>query len=314
MKYKVYVDGQEGTTGLKIFERLDKRDDLEILKIDSDKRKDLSERKKFINSADIVFLCLPDDASREAVTLLENSKTKIIDASTAFRTDDNWVYGIPELTGMRTKISNAKKVSNPGCHATGFIMLLKPLIEKGLISNDALISATSVTGYSGGGKKLIEKYQNKDNFNRVSPPLHYALNLNHKHLKEMQKISGSNHTPIFTPILGNFYNGMVVSIPIHKISFEKNINPTDIHSLYKEYYNNQKFVKIMDLDFDKYLDEGCLPPTTCNETNNIELFVFGNEDRLLLSARFDNLGKGASGAAIQNMNIMLGLNEFSGLI
>lgn len=313
MRYKIYVDGQEGTTGLKIFERLEGRDDIEILKIDSEKRKDLSERKKFINEADLVFLCLPDDASREAVTLLENNKTKIIDASTAFRTDPNWAYGLPELFGHREKIKNSQKVANPGCHATGFIMLLKPLVERGLISKEIKSSSISITGYSGGGKKLIEKYQGNENFPRLYAPLHYALTLNHKHLKEMQKIVGLDIPPIFTPILGNYYNGMVVSIPLHRSNFIKNISRKDLHSFYREYYEDEYFVKIMDLDFEKYLIDGCLDPTTCNETNGIEIFILGNDETLLLSSRFDNLGKGASGAAIQNMNIMLNLEETIGL-
>lgn len=314
MKYKVYVDGQEGTTGLKIFERLDKRDDLEILRIDIDKRKDTLERKKFINEADIVFLCLPDDASREAVTLLDNDKTKIIDASTAFRTNPDWVYGISELRNQKTKLIEAKRVANPGCHATGFIMALRPLIEEGVISKSYPFTATSITGYSGGGRKLIEKYQNLDLKDKLTPPRPYALTLNHKHLKEMQIITGLDYAPIFTPILGNFFQGMIVSIPLYLRSFEKNINIKDLHALLSEYYADQKFVKIMDLDFEKYLDDGCLEATSCNNTNTIEIFILGNEDRILLTSRLDNLGKGASGAAVQNMNIMLGIDEVTGLI
>ncbi|HPO50129.1 MAG TPA: N-acetyl-gamma-glutamyl-phosphate reductase, partial [Spirochaetota bacterium] len=234
--------------------------------------------------------------------------------STAFRTDPSWAYGIPELKGQREKILRSNKIANPGCHATGFIMLLKPFIEKGILSKDMSFSATSLTGYSGAGKKMIERYQNKDFSEKLQPPAHYALTLNHKHLKEMQKITDLTYPPIFTPIISSYYQGMIVSIPVHRRELSSDLSLSDFHFILKDYYKDEKFVKVMDLDFDKYLEDGFLSPVKCNDTNNIELFVFGNEDRFLLSSRFDNLGKGASGAAVQNMNIVLGFDETAGLI
>lgn len=316
MKYKIFVDGQEGTTGLKINERLSTRDDIEILKIDTDKKKDISERKKFINEADIVFLCLPDTASKESVTLVENQKTKIIDASTAHRTNPEWVYGLPELNkNQRNLIKNSKRVAVPGCHATGFVIIVYPLIQSKILEKDYPFFCTSLTGYSGGGKKMIEEYEtNRTTKDKYCVPRPYSLKLNHKHLPEMQKITGINFPPIFNPIVSDFYNGMAVSIPIIKRIMKKKMSSKDLQIFYKEYYENEFFIKVIDYPIDDYLDNGFFPVDYRKNTNFLDIVVCGNEEDSLIIARFDNLGKGASGAAIQNMNIMLGVEETKGLI
>lgn len=312
MKYKVFVDGQEGTTGLKIREYLAKRDDLSILEIDASKRKDKEARKLLLNEADIAFLCLPDEVARESATLVTNPRTKIIDASTAFRTNDDWVYGLPELHNRREKIATSKRVSNPGCHATAFILSMYPLVQNGIVPQDYPIFAQSITGYSGGGKKLIQAYESeqKEAWNSPKP---YALSLHHKHLPEMKKMVGLSYDPIFTPIVANYYKGLAVSIALHPRMFQKKMGAKDIHELLSSYYEGEKFVSVMPYDSDANLDNGFFSITGCNDTNRSEIFVFGEEDRVLLLCRLDNLGKGASGAAIQNMNIMLGLEEGLGL-
>jgi len=306
-KTKIFVDGQEGTTGLEINERLLKRNDVELLKIDPEKRKDAVERAKYLNEADIVFLCLPDDAARESVSFIHNPSTRVIDASTAHRTAGDWVYGIPELSAEhRENIGNAKRVSNPGCFATGFAMLIYPLVREGIIPVDYPVTCHSVTGYSGGGKTLIQRFNAEENAEKLNSPCFYALGLNHKHLPEMQKHSGLSQPPIFTPIVSKYYRGMVVAIPLH-IHTAKLLN-----SFYSDYYKGQPFVKVMPMDFET--EWGYLTAESCNNTNNIEILTFGNDTQTLLAARFDNLGKGASGAAIQNMNVMLGVDETYGLI
>lgn len=309
MKYKIYVDGQEGTTGLEIFKRLDKRNDVEILKIDTDKRKDIEERKKFLDTADFVFLCLPDVAAREAVSLIENPDVRVIDASTAHRIDDNWTYGIPELSSdHREKIKSSKRLSNPGCFASGFNILMYPLIKNGYVQNDYPVTCHSVTGYSGGGNKLISIYESGEYKDTLGSPCFYALDLHHKHIPEMQKHSGLMKPPLFTPIVCNYYRGMTVAIPFH-IG-----NAKEIRDFYADYYNNQPFIKVMPFGYQKELELGYLNAESCNNTNNMEILVFGNDTQLLTVARFDNLGKGASGAAIQNLNIMLGIDETYSLI
>lgn len=318
MKYKVYVDGQEGTTGLKINERLAGRDDIEILKIDSDKRKDADERKKFINMADIVFLCLPDAASIEAVSMIEegNKKTRVIDASTAYRTDDNWVYGLPEISSQqREKIKNARFVANPGCYATGFNLLAHPIVKEGVIAADYPVTCHAISGYSGAGKKAIEQYEGETGQTpRMKSPRFYGLPLKHKHLPEMQKVSGLADTPIFSPIITSVYQGMIVAIPIYTKLMNKKMSPAELHKFMEEYYRGQKFIKVMPFDEDAKHEEGLIDVTACNDTNSVEIFVYGNENKIILLARLDNLGKGASGAAVQNMNIMLGVEEERGLI
>lgn len=314
MKFKVYVDGQEGTTGLKIHERLAKRNDLEVLKIDSDKRKDIETRRTLLNEADIVFLCLPDEASRQAVSLIDNNKTKVIDASTAFRTSPEWVYGLPELSkNQREAIRNSKRVANPGCHATGVNIVLFPLIKEGIVSPDYPVNSYSLTGYSGGGKKLIEKYEISEVTQKLMSPQLYGLSLKHKHLPEMQKISGLTYPPIFTPIVANYYQGMVVTTPLNKRFLNKKITAEELRDFMASYYSSEHFVRVMPYDPDYKTDNGFIGATDLNNTNYLDIFVFGREDQIVIMSRFDNLGKGASGAAVQNMNIMLGLDEKIGL-
>lgn len=314
LEFKVYVDGQEGTTGLKIHERLAKRDDLEILKIDSDKRKDIEARRVLLNEADIVFLCLPDEASKQSVSLISNNNTKVIDASTAFRTNPEWIYGLPELSkNQRELIKNSKRVANPGCHATGVNIVLYPLIKEGIISPDYPINSYSLTGYSGGGRKLIEKYETSEVTQKLMSPQVYALSLKHKHLPEMQKVSGLAYPPIFTPIVANYYQGMVVTTPLNRRLMNKKLSAEDLHNFMSSYYSSEHFVRVMPFDPDYKIDGGFLGATDLNNTNYLDIFVFGKDDQILLISRFDNLGKGASGAAIQNMNIMLGIDEKFGI-
>ncbi|WP_078554387.1 N-acetyl-gamma-glutamyl-phosphate reductase [Bacillus alkalicellulosilyticus] len=313
MKYKIFVDGQEGTTGLKIHEYLSKNPNLEVYKIESEKRKDLEARRTLINEADIVFLCLPDSASRESVSMISNNKTKVIDASTAFRTHQEWTYGLPELhKNQRNSIQNSFRVSVPGCHATGFILAIHPLVAEGIIPRDYPTTCYALTGYSGGGKDLISKYQNS-NREHLFAPRQYALNLNHKHLPEMQLHSGLSTAPLFTPIVGNYYQGDAVTIPLLPRLFTKRVTARDIHELLATYYKDERFIRVMPYDSKAYLEDGFFNLMSCNNTNYLDIFVFGHDNQIILVTRFDNLGKGASGAAIQNMNIMLGFDEVSGL-
>ena len=315
MVYKVFVDGQEGTTGLKINERLDKRDDIRILYIDPDKRKEPLERSKLLNEADIVILCLPETAARESVSFVNNLKTRILDASTSHRTDSNWAYGLPELSpAHRESIRTSMRVSIPGCFATGFNLLLYPLVKEGIVPKDYPVTCHSISGYSGGGKKLISQYEAAGQVNKeLASPRFYSLDLRHKHLPEMQKISGLASAPIFTPIVGNFYQGMTVAIPLYSRLLPGKQKAEEVRDFFVSYYQNQRFVNVLPFESDNYLGNGYMGATACNGTNLAELFIFGNDDNILLAARFDNLGKGASGAAIQNMNIMLGLDEGIGL-
>lgn len=313
MKYKVYVDGQEGTTGLKIHDYLSEISDIEVIRIEAEKRKDDEARKSLINEADLVFLCLPDAASREAVAMVINPKTKIIDASTAFRTSREWTYGLPELhADQRYKIQNSLRVSVPGCHATGFIAAMQPLVAAGIVPRDYPATCYALTGYSGGGKKLIAEYQSSKREDLLAPRP-YALNLNHKHLPEMRLYSGLDSAPLFTPIVGPYYQGDAVTIPLFPRLFSKSASARDIHAQLAEYYRDERFVRVFPYDSEANLEDGFFDLTACNHTNNLDLFVFGHDDKVVLVARFDNLGKGASGAAIQNMNIMLGFNEGRGL-
>lgn len=316
MTYKVFIDGRHGTTGLKIDERLAARTDVEVLSIPEDKRKDAAVKAEFINAADAVFLCLPDAASRESVALLapENTRTRFLDASTAHRTHPDWVYGLPELHGQRERIRGSQRIAVPGCHATGFILLVQPLVAAGLIPADFPLSTYSVTGYSGGGKEMIASYETDPALpDSMLSPRFYALGLAHKHLPEMAAIAGLSHPPLFTPIVGNFAQGMLVSVPLLSRALPGKPTAETIHARLADYYADETFVRVMPLTGAGCLDNGFLPATSCNNTNRAELFVFGNTEQILLSARFDNLGKGASGAAIQCMNIMLGLDEATSL-
>lgn len=328
MKKKIFVDGSSGTTGLEINERLAKYNNIEIISIDYEKRRDIKERQRILNEADLVFLCLPDEAAKEAVSLITNPDTKIIDASTAHRTTSGWTYGLPELSASyKEAIINSKRVSNPGCHATAFTLSVYPLIHHGVMPTDYPISCQSITGYSGGGKGLIEKYEaNIENNPYTRAPRPYSLGLSHKHLKEMTLHSGLTASPVFLPIVANYYRGLATSIPIHTRLLSKQLDGQRLHNIYAEHYKDQAFVKVMPyidknvikdasvnstVDLEGYLFDGGLDITACNNTNQAEIFVIGNDDEgiAMIITRLDNLGKGASGAAIQNMNLMLGFDE-----
>jgi len=313
MKKKIFVDGQTGTTGLKIHERLSLYSELEMITIDYEKRRDPSEKARCLNEADIVFLCLPDDVAKESVSLITNPNTRVIDPSTAHRTAYDWAYGLPELSNShREAIKTSKRVSNPGCHASAFALSIYPLIYHKVMPSNYPISCHSLTGYSGGGKGLIDKYEQNGGINDYTKaPRPYSLSLNHKHLSEMTIRSGLEESPIFIPILGNVYQGLTTSIPIHTKLLSKQMNAKDIHALLSEHYQGENFIKVMPYADDTFLFDGGLDITACNDTNNAEIFVFGNDANksALIMTRLDNLGKGASGAAIQNMNIMLGFEE-----
>jgi len=311
----VYVDGQHGTTGLEIMERLEKRTDLELLTIGHEPRRDAGVRERLLNEADLVFLCLPDDAAREAVKLIHNDATRVIDASTAHRTAPGWVYGLPEIAGQRQKIAKAARIANPGCYATGFILMLRPLVEKGIVQRSYPVVTYSVTGYSGGGKGMIADFEGVDRAlvqTIASRPKN--LTLGHKHLPEMQAITLISEPPHFLPVVGNFYKGMLVFLPLIKSALAKRVSGRDIHETLAAYYAGERFIRLLPLGDESLLDGGgFLSPLGCNDTNRVELFVYENAGQILLAARFDNLGKGASGAAVQNMNIALGCDEGLGL-
>ena len=315
MSTKVFIDGKEGTTGLQIFERFEKRSNLEILLIDEEKRKDVNERKRLINESDITFLCLPDAAAIEAAALAENPSVRIIDASTAHRTDPAWDYGFPELSAEhRANIAKSKRVANPGCYASGFISIVYPLVKAGVLPEDYPLTAHAVSGYSGGGKKMIAAIEGEDKTFEMQSPRQYALTQQHKHLPEMQKVCGLKYRPMFNPIVDDYYAGMVVSVPLVTRALSKSYTPADIHEILSAHYEGQRFVKVMEPGGKETLPDGFLAANTLAGTNDMQLFVFGSDEQILLCSRLDNLGKGASGAAIQNMNIMLGLDEATGLI
>ena len=312
-KHLVYVDGQEGTTGLKIHSMLAGRADLEVLSIAPDKRKEPTERARLLNEADVSFLCLPDDAAREAASLVTNPKARLIDASTAHRTRSQWAYGLPELTpGHREVIAQSKRVSNPGCHATAFILLARPLMDAGLLPPDLTLSATSITGYSGGGKKMIETYEAGGNA-ELAAPRPYALGLAHKHLPEMTLHSHLNATPIFMPIVGPFHQGLTVSIPLDLSALGSGLTGGSLHNCLSKRYDNETFIRVMPLQDPETLAHGFFNTQRCNGTNRADLFVFANQKQAILMACLDNLGKGAGGAAVHNMNLMLGCEEMCGL-
>ncbi len=312
MTYKVFVDGQEGTTGLQINEYLAKRADVALLKIDSDKRKDLVERKRLINESDVTFLCLPDDAAKESVSLVDNPDTCIIDASTAHRINPDWTFGLPELAAdQRAKIRASKRIANPGCHASAYILALKPLVAAGLLPAATQIAANSITGYSGGGKKMIEQYQSPA---RIDAPRPYALSLAHKHLPEMSVYTGLTVAPIFQPIVGPFYKGLAVTAFLHPQQFSRKATPADVQKLLADYYAGEAFIRVAPLDLEANTDGGFFNVEATNDTNRVDLFVFGNDERMLVVGRLDNLGKGASGAAVQAMNVHLGVEESLGLV
>ena len=314
MKKTVFIDGQHGTTGLKINERLNGRNDIELIEITEAARKDPQAKEKLLNEADIVFLCLPDDAARQSVGLIKNKLVCVIDGSTAHRVAEGWVYGLPELKKeQRNLIKNSKRISVPGCHATGFIAMLYPLVARGIVSPDYPVTCHTTAGYSGGGKAMIADYQGENVPDYIKNPRPYSLALNHKHIPEMTKITGLAHAPIFAPTVVNVYNGEIISIPLVVPNLQKKLTAAEMRAVLADYYTGEQFIKVMPYPADDYLKNGYMTFTDCNGTNNLEIFVFGNDERILLSARFDNLGKGASGAAVQNMNIILGVDEGTGL-
>ncbi|MDD5338660.1 MAG: N-acetyl-gamma-glutamyl-phosphate reductase [Dehalococcoidales bacterium] len=315
MKKSVFVDGQHGTVGLKIRERLIGRNDIELIEIPEEQRKDPAVKKKFLNEADIVFLCLPDDAARESVSLIDNNNVCVIDGSTAHRITGGWVYGLPELKkDQRSLIKNAKRISVPGCHATGFVLMLYPLVAQGIVSPDYPVTCNATAGYSGGGKAMIADYEQQEVPDHVKHPRPYALGLNHKHVPEMTKHVGLARPVLFAPTVVSVYNGEIISIPLISAYLKKQLSAAEIHKVLTDYYAGERFIKVMPFPPDDALKNGFMTFTDCNNTNNLQIFVFGNKEGILLSARYDNLGKGASGAAVQNMNIVMGVDEATGLV
>jgi N-acetyl-gamma-glutamyl-phosphate reductase len=311
MSIRVFVDGQEGTTGLRIHEYLAKRRDVEVLRAAPDLRKDPAERSRLLNAADVAFLCLPEAAARAAAALVTNPSTCLIDASTAHRTSSDWVFGLPELAReQRARLRASKRIANPGCHSTGFILLVRPLVDAGLLSSAALLSASSITGYSGGGKKMIEQYEAGGDA-RLQSPRPYGLTLAHKHLPEMAAHGRLENRPVFMPIVGNFLKGLSVAVPLHLSELKRGVGAPQLHACLAERYAGEPFVRVMPLS--EAPADGYFDVQACNDTNRAEIFVFGSDTQALLMCRLDNLGKGASGAAVQSMNIHLGLDEATGL-
>ena len=310
MKPKVYIDGKEGTTGLQIYDRLAAREDIELLLISEDKRKDPAERKEFLNAADLVFLCLPDAAAVEAVSLIENGQTRVIDCSTAHRTAEGWTYGFPELTGQREAIRTAARVANPGCYATGFLSLVRPLVEKGALSPKARLTCHALSGYTGAGKKAVAQYTDPDRDKELESPRHYAVTLAHKHLPEMAAIEGLNRPPLFMPMICDYPQGMVVTVPLWAEELEGPWSIEKLRALYEDYSGRCPVVTLRPAGAPSC---GFIGSNNLSGTDGLQIFVNGNSGQFMLSARLDNLGKGASGAAVQNMNLMLGFEETAGL-
>ena len=310
MKTKVYIDGQSGTTGLQIYDRIGQREDLELLRIPEELRHDPDERKKYLNSADIVFLCLPDEGAREAVSFIENPNVRVIDASTAHRTNTDWTYGYPELSkAQREAIRTSKRVANPGCHATGFISTTAPLVAMGVIPKDYPMSCYSLTGYSGGGKKMIAEYEAEGRSELLDAPGIYGLNLHHKHLPEMQTVTGLAYPPVFMPVVDDYYKGMATTIMLQNRLLPGQPSAEEICAKLADYYRDEHFVSVVPFGE----NDSKLYANKLAGTNRLEIVVCGHEEQTTVTALFDNLGKGASGAAVQNMNIMLGLPEETGL-
>ncbi len=309
----VFVDGQEGTTGLRIHELLAQRADIEVLRIAPDQRKDAAERARLLNAADVAFLCLPDAASREAAAMVSNPRTCLIDASTAHRTAPGWAFGLPELApGQRDAIRASKRIANPGCHASAFILLLRPLVEAGLLPAEHAVAATSITGYSGGGKSMIADYEAAGGLPAaLRAPRPYALGLQHKHVPEMMAHTGLTRAPVFMPIVGPFYKGLAVTVPLDLQAL--GCSAATLHAAFDARYAGERFVRVMPLRDPATLAAGFFDVQGCNDSNRVDIFVFANDEQALLMARLDNLGKGASGAAVQSMNVHLGLDEALGL-
>lgn len=299
---KVFIDGSAGTTGLRILERLSQRNDIELIRLSEELRKDSNARKQALNESDIAFLCLPDAAAIEAVSMIENENTVVLDTSTAHRTSDGWAYGFPELSKEHfEKIAASKRIAVPGCHASGFIALTYPLVEKGIISKDVLLTCHSITGYSGGGKSMIAQYEDDGRDILLDSPRQYALLQKHKHLPEMTAVTGIKNAPVFCPIVSDFYSGMAVTVPIFKSQLEKGFDIDDIKEAYKNKYNTDI------VSYSDSIDEsGLIAANALSCKDSMQITVSGNEERILLIARYDNLGKGASGAALECMNIAMG--------
>ncbi len=307
--YKVFIDGREGTTGLRIYDRLTARDDLSLIVLDEEKRKDAAARRAALNAADIAFLCLPDAAAREAVSMIENESTRVIDASTAHRTEPGWCYGLPELgEGFLKKLQTSRRTAVPGCHASGFISLVHPLVTAGILPAEAELTCHSVTGYSGGGKKMIAQYEGEARSSLLDAPRQYGLTQQHKHLKEMQAVCGLAKAPVFCPIVSDFYSGMVVTVPLFQSMLNPGFSVKDVKAVYQSLYTGPVI---------RYLEEagedGFFSANGIAGSDAMQVTVAGNEERILLISRFDNLGKGASGAAVECMNIMLGDDPTHGL-
>jgi len=312
MAAKVFVDGQDGTTGLRIHEVLAARNDVEVLRIAPELRKDSAERARLLNAADVAFLCLPDATARESAALVTSPNTCVIDASTAHRTAPGWTYGLPELAPeQRNAIRQAKRIANPGCHATAFVLLLRPLVDAGIVPRELPLSATSITGYSGGGRKLIAEYEAASR--ALAAPRPYALTLAHKHLPEMVAETRIAAAPVFMPIVANFYKGLAVAVPLHLRQLRPGSTGATLHQVFAERYAGERFVRVAPLSDPATLEQGAFDVQACNDTNRADIFVFANDEQAVLMCRLDNLGKGASGAAVQTMNLHLGLDEGTGL-
>jgi N-acetyl-gamma-glutamyl-phosphate reductase len=310
MKPKIYIDGQAGTTGLQIMDRLTPRTDIELLLIDDDKRHDNAERSRLMNRADLVFLCLPDQAAIEAVGLVENPNTRIIDASTAHRTNPDWVYGFSELSPLQKEaIKATKRLANPGCHATGLISSTAPLVQAGILPTDYPLTCYSLTGYSGGGKKMIADYEAAERDSKLDSPRIYGLTMGHKHIPEMTKICGLDYAPVFCPVVDDYYKGMATSILLQNRCLKGSPSTADIHAALVEHYAGSALVSVAELGY----NESMIAANTLAGKDTLQLIVCGNDQQTTVTALFDNLGKGASGAAVQNMNLMLGFEETAGL-
>ena len=314
MAYKIFIDGKEGTTGLKIYERFAGRSDIGILQIDDEKRKDPAEKAKMINASDFTFLCLPDAASIESVALCTNPKTRIIDASTAHRTNPDWAYGFPELDkSFREKIISSNRVAVPGCYASGFVAIAYPLVKAGILPRDYPVVVHAVSGYSGAGKKAIAQYEAADRDKSLDSPRLYALTQSHKHLPEMKKIPGLDFEPVFNPYVCDYFQGMTVTVGLHSRLLSKKVSAKDIWQMFASHYDGCNFVKVAGFMGEGTLTEQFIPANTLAGTNEMQVFVYGNDERIDITTRFDNLGKGASGAAVQCLNIMMGIDETTGL-
>jgi N-acetyl-gamma-glutamyl-phosphate reductase len=312
--HTVFVDGQEGTTGLRIHEYLAARSDIEVLRIDAERRKDAAERARLLNAADVAFLCLPDAAAREAVALVTNPATCIIDASTAHRVMPGWAFGIPELApGQRAALRAAKRIANPGCHSTAFIALLRPLVDAGIVARDLCVTATSITGYSGGGRKMIAEYEASGRAPQLDAPRPYGLKLAHKHVPEMMAYTGLAVKPVFMPIVGPFYKGLAVSVPLHLSQLAPGTDAAALVRAFERHYAGERFIRVMPLSDPALAEPSFFDVQGANDSNRIDIFVFADDRQAILIAREDNLGKGASGAAVQCMNLHLGCDEGLGL-